>query len=221
MFAVDFLSPAEAAAVYDRIGRAQDTQAFYEDAAVDALIAHGGFGAARSIFEVGCGTGRVAERLLRDHCPAEACYRGVDVSTTMVDIARERLAVYADRATVTTTDGACAYESPTASYDRVLATYVFDLLAPAAIRAGLAEAHRMLRPGGRLCVAGLTWGTRPVGRVVSAAWAALHRVRPQWVGGCRPLRLRRLLAPQRWTVQHHEVVQAWGVPSEVLVATPA
>jgi hypothetical protein len=24
-----------------------------------------------------------------------------------------------------------------------------------------------------------------------------------------------------WTVTHHEVVRAWGVPSEVLVATPA
>lgn len=221
MFSVDFLSPAEAAAVYDRIGRAQDTQAFYEDAAVDALIAHGEFGAAESIFEVGCGTGRVAERLLRDHCPAEACYRGVDVSTTMVDLARDRLAAYPDRATVTRTDGACADESPAASYDRVLATYVFDLLSPEAIQACLAEARRMLRPEGRLCAAGLTWGTRPVGRAVSTAWAVLHRVRPHWAGGCRPLCLRRLLDPQQWTVQHHETVQAWGVPSEVLVATPA
>lgn len=221
MFAFNFFSPAEAAAVYDRIGRAQDTQAFYEDAAVDTLIAHGDFGAAQSIFEIGCGTGRVAERLLRDHCPDGARYRGVDVSTTMVDLARERLAAYADRATVTTTDGACVYESPTASHDRVLATYVFDLLSPAAIQAGLAEVRRMLRPDGRLCVAGLTWGTRPVGRVVSTAWAALHRVRPHWVGGCRPLRLRRHLAPKQWAVQHHETVQAWGVPSEVLVATPA
>jgi ubiquinone/menaquinone biosynthesis C-methylase UbiE len=213
------LSPDEAAAVYDRLGQAQDTQAFYEDPAVDVLIAHSNLGAARSIFEVGCGTGRVAQRVLRHQAP-EAHYRGVDVSATMVRLARDRLATFGSRATVVRTDGAFSFAVPTASQDRVLATYVLDLLAPEAIQACLAEARRILRPAGRLCVAGLTWGERPMGRLVSTLWAALHRVRPRWVGGCRPLCLRRVLDPYRWALHHAETVQAWGVPSEVLVASP-
>jgi ubiquinone/menaquinone biosynthesis C-methylase UbiE len=214
------LTPDEAAAVYDRIGRAQDTQAFYETPAIDVLIEHGAFGAAHTILEVGCGTGRVAERLLRDHCSSEAQYHGFDLSERMTQIARARLSAYAERATVEQTNGTFAFDGPTASQDRVLATYVLDLLAPDAIQRVLEEAHRLLRADGRLCLAGLTWGTRPVGRLVSAAWAAVHRLRPEWVGGCRPLRMRQALPDDSWSVVHHEQVQAWGVPSEVLIATP-
>ena len=214
------LSPDEAAAVYDRIGRAQDTQAFYETPAIDVLIEHGALATATRILEVGCGTGRVAERLLCDHCPAEAQYVGFDVSERMVEIARARLAACADRATVEPTDGTFAYNLSPASQDRVVATYVLDLLAPDAIQHVLDEAHRLLQADGYLCLAGLTWGTRPVGRLVSTLWAAVHRLRPEWVGGCRPLRMRPFLADDKWEVVHHDQVQAWGVPSEVLIATP-
>lgn len=221
LVSLSMLSRQHAEALYDQIGRWQDTQAVYERAAVDAMIQHGQFEAATTLFEVGCGTGRVAERLLRDHCSSDACYLGVDLSATMVSIARERLQAYGERATVRKTDGAFAFDVPSASQDRVVATYVFDLLAPTDIRACLAEARRLLAPDGRLCVAGLTWGERPLGRLVAAGWAALHRVRPEWVGGCRPLRLRPVLETTGWTIQERTTVQSWGVPSEVLVATPA
>ena len=60
--------------VYDRIGRAQDWQRFYEDAATADLVAHAGFDAAHSIVELGCGTGRFAAGLLSRHLPADASY---------------------------------------------------------------------------------------------------------------------------------------------------
>ncbi|MFB6249415.1 MAG: class I SAM-dependent methyltransferase [Salinibacter sp.] len=215
-----FLSRPEIRALYDRIGRGQDAQTFYEGPAVDALIARAALGEATALFEMGCGTGRVAERLLRDRMPPDARYVGVDLSPTMVQIARDRLAPFGDRATVVETDGGFSFDRADASQDRVLATYVLDLLSPADIRALLAEAHRLLMPEGRLCLAGLTWGERPVGRLVANAWAAVHAHRPEWVGGCRPLRVERRLDPDRWAVRHREVVRAWGIPSEVLVATP-
>jgi len=206
--------------VYDRIGRAQDTQAFYETPAVDVLIEHGAFERADTILEVGCGTGRVAERLLREHCAAKTQYLGVDVSEQMTHVARARLSAYSGRATVEHTDGTFAFDVPAGSQDRVVATYVLDLLAPDAIQRFLDRAYRLLREDGRLCLAGLTWGTRPGGRLVSTLWAAVHRLRPEWVGGCRPVRMRRALSDDQWDVVHHEQVQAWGVPSEVLIATP-
>lgn len=215
------LSRSEARAVYDRIGRRQDAQAFYEDPALDALVAHGAFDDAQSILEVGCGTGRFAERLLRIQCPPDARYVGRDLSPRMVAIARDRLAPFGERATVIQTDGSLEFDCPAGSADRVVATYLLDLLSTDDIRAVLADAHRVLGSAGRLCLAGLTWGERPIGRFVTRLWASVHAVRPKWVGGCRPLRMRRFVAGGAWTIQHREIVRAWGVPSEVLVAAPA
>jgi SAM-dependent methyltransferase len=214
------LTRSEARAVYDRVGRGQDTQAFYEDPALDALIAHGDFGAARSVLEVGCGTGRLAKRLLRDHCPPEARYAGADLSPRMVEIARDRLVSFGGRATVVETDGAFAFDRADGSHDRVVATYLLDLLPERDIRAFLAEARRLLGAEGRLCLAGLTWGDGPLARLVSGGWAVVHALRPEWVGGCRPLRMRPFVDEGAWAILHHEVVRAWGVPSEVLVAAP-
>jgi len=216
-----FLPRPKIRTVYDRTGRWQDVQAVYEAPAVDALIAHGAFEEADTLFEIGCGTGRVAERLLRNHTPPDVRYVGVDLSSTMVGLSRERLSAFGGRAEVVQTEGEFAYDRPDGSQDRVVATYVLDLLSPAEVGALLAEAHRLLAPEGRLCLAGLTWGERPLGRCVAAAWAALHAVRAEWVGGCRPLRVRSFLPDDRWQVRHREIVRAWGVPSEVVVAAPA
>lgn len=214
------LTRSEARAVYDRVGRGQDTQAFYEDPALDVLIAHGGFERARSILEVGCGTGRLAERLLRNQFPPEATYVGVDLSSRMVAIARDRLAPFGDRATVVETDGALAFDVVDGSQERVVATYLLDLLPEDDIRTFLAEARRLLGDEGRLCLAGLTWGDDFLAQLVSGAWAAVHALRPTWVGGCRPLRMRPFLDEGDWTIMHQDVVRAWGVPSEVIVARP-
>lgn len=206
--------------MYDRIGRWQDTQAVYEAPALDALVAHGGFEEAQTVFEVGCGTGRFAERLLCHHCPPSTQYEGVDLSATMVQIARERLAPFGDRATVIQTDGSLTFDRPTDSQDRFVATYLLDLLPQDDARTLLAEAHRLLQKDGRLCIAGLTWGSGALSAVVTRLWAGLHSLRPAWVGGCRPIRARSFLREERWRVSYHTVVEAWGVPSEVLIAAP-
>jgi ubiquinone/menaquinone biosynthesis C-methylase UbiE len=214
------LSHAEAQTVYDRIGRWQETQAFYEKPALDALLAHGSFETASSILEVGCGTGRLAERLLQNQCPSTTRYVGMDLSPRMVAIARARLASFEEQAEIHPTDGSFSFDWPTGSQDRVVATYLLDLLSDADIRSFLAESHRLLGETGRLCLAGLTWGESLLGRVVPHLWSAVHTIRPEWVGGCRPLRMTRFVESGPWRIAHHEVVRSWGVPSEVLIATP-
>lgn len=214
------LSRDDARRVYNRIGEWQDTQSFYEDPALDALITQGDFQEASTIFEVGCGTGRLAERLLRDHCLSDARYVGVDLSPRMVGIARSRLEPFADRAEVCLTDGGFDFALADDSQDRVVATYVLDLLSAAHVRAVLAEAHRLLSPSGRLCLAGLTRGESVLGRLISSLWWTVHAIRPEWVGGCRPLRMDSFLDEAHWKEAQRTVVRGWGVPSEVLVASP-
>jgi ubiquinone/menaquinone biosynthesis C-methylase UbiE len=85
---------------YNRIGRWQDTQRFYKDAATARLTRAANFAEARSVFELGCGTGRFAAGLLSGELPDDARYFGVDVSPQMVRLARGRLAASTARAEV-------------------------------------------------------------------------------------------------------------------------
>ena len=215
------LSTARIATVYDRLGARVDRLAPCEDPAREELIAHGAFEGARSVLEVGCGTGRFARRLLAEHLPDDAAYLGVDVSTTMVRLARERLLPWSERAEVRHTTGAPHLGVPAGAFDRVVATYVLDLLSEDDARALLREAHRLLGPDGLLCLAGLTEGVTPVARLVSGIWAAVFAVRPERVGGCRPIRLAVLLDPDHWVIRHHRVLTRFGISSEAVVAAPA
>jgi ubiquinone/menaquinone biosynthesis C-methylase UbiE len=212
------LSHEQARAFYDRFGAKQDAQAFYEEPALRDLVAQGDFGTARAVFELGCGTGRFAELLLDRHLPPETHYVGVDLSSTMVELARRRLERFAGRAEVRQTDGTARIASADASFDRFVATYVFDLLSRDDIIALLGEAHRVLAPEGFLCVTGLTPGTTVASRFVIRVWTTLHRLRPSLVGGCRPLELRSFLGEADWEIRHGARVTPFGVPSEVVVA---
>jgi len=210
------LSHDEARAFYDRFGARQDKQAFYEDAALDRLIAHGRFEEAHAVFEFGCGTGRLAERLLARHLPEGAAYTALDSSPTMVGLATERLMSW--RATVIAGDGRMTVPAADGAFDRFIATYVLDLLSEVDARALIDEAHRTLAPGGLLCVAGITHGTGGLSVPVMALWRLVAGLAPRLVGGCRPQRADRLLLEDRWRVDHRSVVTAWGVASEVLIA---
>jgi SAM-dependent methyltransferase len=212
------LSPEQARRIYDRIGRAQDWQRFYEDAATAELIAHSAFGDAGAVFELGCGTGRFAARLLAEQLPPSATYSGVDVSPRMVTLASNRLAPWRDRAAVTAGDGTERVPLAAGSVDRFVSNYIFDLLSPEATRAALDETHRVLSAGGLLCAAGLTPAERGFARLVSRAWKSVWLRRPALVGGCRPIRLVDALDPAQWDVRHHQVVVAWGIGSEAVIA---
>ena len=214
------LTSEQARRVYDRIGRAQDWQRFYEDAATADLVAHAGFDAAHSIVELGCGTGRFAAGLLSRHLPADASYVGVDLSPRMVALASERLRPWRDRARVSLVDGDATVPAADGTADRFVANYVFDLLGPEETGASLADARRVLEPGGLLCTAGLTFGESGIARLVSRSWTGVWTRRPELVGGCRPVRLVDALDPAAWDVRHRGTVVAWGIASEIVIAAP-
>lgn len=212
------LSREQARRVYDRIGARQDTQAFYEDRATAMLVASGEFGAAQRVFEFGCGTGRFARRLLTEYLPASARYRGVDISPTMVALAKRRLASFGSRAEVVLTDGSPPTTEQESSCDRFVSNFVLDLLSEEDIPAVLREAHRMLEAQGLLCLSSLSTGRGLLASLVARGWTRVHAVYPALVGGCRPLDLLSWVPSQQWSVRHHAHLVPFGVPSEVVVA---
>lgn len=203
---------------YDRFGARQDSQGFYEDAAIAELVREGKFASARSVLEVGCGTGKFAAHLLESELPSDARYVGIDIATTMVELARERVAPFAARAQVGQSAGGFEFSHLRGPFDRAVFAYVFDLLSVTQIDEALSGVHAALKPGGLLCVAGLTQGVGPLSRLTSGAWAMIHRIRPYLVGGCRPLRLAEHLDEGRWRVVHRQVVVSAWIPSEVVIA---
>jgi len=203
---------------YDRFGRKQDKQGFYEGAALERLADLGGFKAAGSVLEVGCGTGKFAAHLLTDRLPATACYVGIDISPTMVSFASERLAPWRDRVRICRSDGGFDFSSYGSEFDRVVFTYVFDLMGDDQIAQALSGARAALRGGGFLCSAGLTRGKGLFSRMTCGIWNAIHRLNPYLVGGCRPLVLVDRLAGSDWRIVHRETVVQATIPSEVLIA---
>jgi len=173
---------------------------------------------------VGCGTGRLAARLLKEHLPESARYVGVDLSGTMTDLASTRLAEYASRAEVHQTEGGFVFSTYGDGFDRVVTTYVLDLLSVEDIGECLADAHIALSASagenGLFCHVGLTTGSGPISRTVSGLWRLVHRVRPLLVGGCRPLTLTDLMPADSWHIVHRTVVVSAGIPSEVVIAQP-
>ncbi len=206
-------------AFYDRFGRKQDWQRFYEDPALRDLIRHASFEDAHAVVEFGCGTGRLAEQLLRDHLSDAAKYIAVDASSTMVSLARDRLAPFGDRVRVLLTDGSLRVAEASESCDRFISTHVIDSLSADDIRALLGEAHRLLAGSGRLGMVSLTHGETGLARLVERIWVQVHRVRPSWVGWCRPVSLCEFVAPE-WQVIHRAVVTSFAISSEVVVAKP-
>jgi ubiquinone/menaquinone biosynthesis C-methylase UbiE len=212
------LSPEQAKAFYDRLGARQDWNRFYEDRAIARMIEKGEFGSAHAVVEFGCGTGRIAERLLARHLPADATYLGLDLSTTMVQIAAQRLAQFGPRARVVQSDGSPWIDARPESFDRFYSNYVFDLLSREFIEKIVAEARRVLMPGGLLCVVSLTHGRSKLTKVLSSGWMNIWKIEPSLLGGCRPIELAEFISHSDWRILHLEVVSALALTSEVLVA---
>jgi ubiquinone/menaquinone biosynthesis C-methylase UbiE len=214
------LSRTQARAAYDRIGSLQDRQTFYESHALADLCEHADFEHAASVFEFGCGTGRFGAELLRERLPKDAHYLGVDQSSTMVGLARERMLPFGERAEIRQTDGSTGLAVADASYDRFVSSYVLDLLGFDDIRQLLREAHRALEPRGLLCLTSLTAAESSLSRAVMWGWHQVNRVSPALLGGCRPLELLNHISPEHWQVVHHRRIEAFGIPSEIVVAKP-
>jgi ubiquinone/menaquinone biosynthesis C-methylase UbiE len=203
---------------YDQFGTKQDWQRFYEGPAIRDLLAHGAFERAHAVFELGCGTGWFAKDLLSRYLPESATYMGFDLSSTMVTLARNRLAKFGKRAEVRLTDGSLKLPLPDWQFDRFVSNYVLDLLPPEDIGMVLQEAHRVLVAHGRLCLISLTYGPTPFSQILIWLWRQVFTFRPGLLGGCRPVKLLGFISEKRWQVVHHNVVVTLGIPSEVVVA---
>jgi SAM-dependent methyltransferase len=212
------LTRAQAKSFYDRFGSKQDWQGFYEDRAVEDMIVHSAFDEATGVLEYGCGTGRLAETLLTSYLPPNATYRATDISSTMVLLAQRRLRPFGDRAIVFETPPHDPFAVIRTPIDRIVSTYVLDLLSETEMADFISQSARLLVDRGRICLVSLTFGIGPFSRLISRSWQTMFRLNARIVGGCRPIRLLGRFPEEVWSVVHHNHISVLGVCSEVLVA---
>jgi len=208
----------QARAYYDRRGSSADRGRRYDGPANRELALQARLHSARHVVEFGCETGRFAESLLANHLAPYTAYYAFDVSSIMVERTRDRLARFGPRVVVEQTDGSPVLPMADAGCDRFISAYVFDLLSRADAQALMEEAARVLAPGGLLCISCLTKGSKPMPKLVSGVWTAIHRARPLSTGGSRPVSARDFLLPSRWRLLYWQEVTSLFVPSEVLIA---
>lgn len=211
--------PFDARLAYNRIGRLQDTQSFYERGAVDALLALLDLGTARQVVEIGCGTGKLAERLVRGELPSDARHLGTDVSDRMVHLTGQRIAVFGDRARVVRVEPGSPLPPTDRPPDRIIAAYVFDLLSESEMADMLGDVGRRLAPDGLLGIVALTEGSAGAGRWISDAWRAIWERFPAAVGGCRPVELEGPIRTAGFELVHRATTTSWAISSSIVVAS--
>ncbi|MBI3961633.1 MAG: methyltransferase domain-containing protein [Deinococcus sp.] len=170
------------------------------------------------LLEVGVGTGQCFVEILK-RLQGQGELYGVDLSPEMVRLTNQRAAASGYSGYRVIEGAADKLPFVDQSFDGVFCTYVLDLLPQQEIVQALGEFQRILRPGGRVVLAGLTPGQCPFTRLTAWLWTFIYCRVPLAVGGCRPLSLAPYLRRRQFAhLQRHYLVQR-GVPSEIMVAS--
>lgn len=207
-------SKAETRAFYNRISRFYDLLAERTEAPVRELglellaVARG-----EKILEVGFGTGHCLVALARA-AGREGRVFGIDLSDRMLEQARGILEQEGleDQVELVCGDAANLPYGP-ASMDGIFMSFVLELFDTPEIPKVLRECRRVLRPGGRIVVVGMSKDGAEGPLVRLFEWA--HQHFPRFLD-CRPIFVRRALESGGFTVKESVSKQMW-VPVEIVL----
>jgi SAM-dependent methyltransferase len=164
------------------------------------------------VLDLGSGPGLLAAAIA-ERVGTEGAVHGVDVSADMLAIAAGRERPPGAAAVELSQQGVATLDLPDGAFDAAVCTQVYEYVDD--IPAALAEARRVLRPGGRLVVLDTDWD--------SIVWrscddARMARVLTAWdehlVHRDLPRRLPELLRAAAFTVSAVEVVPLLNVGDE-------
>jgi Trk K+ transport system NAD-binding subunit/ubiquinone/menaquinone biosynthesis C-methylase UbiE len=201
---------------YDELGdgveKGERYQSVAKTRALELLDARPG----HKVLEVGIGTGLLLGRLATKLGDTRDAV-GVDVSEGMLRRTKVRLQAQPQGAPHLVRGTATRLGFRDESFDRVVSTYLLDLLEEEDVLIALSEMRRVAKTGGLIVCAGLTArGASPTARLVARTYTIARRIHPLLVGGCRPLDLEPLARRAGLRVVAREVVQQKGRASEIV-----
>jgi demethylmenaquinone methyltransferase / 2-methoxy-6-polyprenyl-1,4-benzoquinol methylase len=166
----------------------------------------------QDILEVAVGTGLVFLDVVRANPSGRNA--GIDLSPGMLAKAKKRLRASGCTNYELSTGTAFEIDEEAASFDTLLNSYMFDLIDERDWPRILSEFRRVLRPGGRLVLVGMTRGER----FGSGIYERLYRLSPRLMGGCRGVQLAGPLEESGFVIESRSYVQQMLFPSEVILA---
>jgi ubiquinone/menaquinone biosynthesis C-methylase UbiE len=208
----------EASAHYDRMSRWYDlltdgSEKKMRELGLRTLDAHEG----EQALVVGFGTGHGVAWLARAvGSTGRVC--GIDLSEGMLEVTARRLrdAGLSDRVELRRGD-ALVLPYAAASFDLIFMSFTLELFDTPEIPKVLAECRRVLKSNGRICVVGMSKHGRNDFMVRLYEWA--HRKIPGYVD-CRPIFVREALAAAGFRITSAAVKAIWGLPVEIVAASP-
>lgn len=203
---------------YDRIANAYDLIADSNEKAarqtgVRAIALCGG----ESVLELGFGTGNEVVDLARLVGPSGRV-AGIDISSGMLEVAQRKLTASGVTTPIDLRLGD-ARELPFAdsTFDAVYTSFTLELFPEGDIPLVLAEAKRVLKPGGRIGVVSMAM-VRPGDRVsgLEKTYVWMHRHFPHLVD-CRPIDTEALVSAAGFQIASHQDLEIWTMPVRVVV----
>lgn len=171
-------------------------------------------GAGELLLEPGFGSGRLLVALAERVGPAGRVY-GIDISDGMVAVARKRVSKSGLEERVLLTRGdACEMPYEGGFFDGAFISFTLELFPDEDIPRVLGECMRVLKPGGRLCVAGMS--DRGKKGLMTRLYLWSHRRFPRFVN-CRPIFVEGALHAAGFYVAGGERLSMWGLPVEVVL----
>jgi len=170
-----------------------------------------------SILEIGFGTGHSLVSLAKAVGPKGKVF-GLELSDKMAKLAKENLAKAGllDRARIRCGDAA-QLPYPAGSVDGVFMSFTLELFDTPEIPKVLDECKRVLRPGGRIVVVGMS-KEGPKDLLVNVfEWT--HKHFPKFLD-CRPIYVRRALEAAGFTARKSLVKHMW-IPVEIILGIKA
>ena len=209
-----FQSKDQTKAFYNKISRVYDllserSEAPMRKAGLDLLKPKVG----ESILEIGFGTGHTLVSLAKGVAPKGRVF-GLDLSDQMTKLAKENLvkAGLLDRARIRCGD-ATRLPYAAGSVDGVFMSFTLELFDTPEIPKVLGECKRVLRPGGRIVVVGMSKEGPKDPLVNVFEWT--HKHFPKFLD-CRPIYVRRALKGAGFSVRKALTKHMW-IPVEIIL----
>ncbi len=167
------------------------------------------------VLEVGCGTGQCLVAL------GEAVGRngrvfGVDLSPGMLDVARSRLlkAGLEDLVDLTLGDATEMSYSDN-SFDALFSSFTLELFDTPEIPVVLTECHRVLKPGGKLCIVSMAKKSRNSYMVRLYEWTQKNFTK---YVDCRPIYVEQSISEGGFNIRSVNEMSMFGLPVDIVLA---
>ncbi len=166
------------------------------------------------ILEPGFGSGQVLAALA-EMVGDEGKVYGIDISDGMVEVTRKRLERKGLAGRVELTRGDAAAEPyPDDLFDGIFMSFTLELFESPEIPVVLGECRRVLKEGGRLCVASMSDQGKQGMMARLYLWS--HRRFPSFVD-CRPIYARGFVAEAGFRIDGYRIMSMWGLPVEIVL----